>query len=228
MPLFKKRTAKTPETTQTDVPPVRAPAPVNPPTAKFGGPRRLSPQEADTGRLPATPSPGPVAPPILDVVPESEPTVMLRHSDPPAAPPEETPPLAEMPLVADGGTAREPAVQELPESAPPDEEDHTPLAFVIERDGANTGTAHCLRAETILGHSPNATINLASEAVNKRHASIRYRDGAFVFWDLASENYSFFVAPDGERSRILEPFRLTDGDTLDLADARLTFLEIKQ
>jgi pSer/pThr/pTyr-binding forkhead associated (FHA) protein len=76
--------------------------------------------------------------------------------------------------------------------------------------------------------SPNAAINLASEAVNKRHASIRYRDGAFVFWDLASENYSFLVGPDGKRSRILQPHKLSDGDTLDLADSRLTFIEINE
>jgi hypothetical protein len=165
---------------------------------------------------------------MVDEAPESEPTVMLRQSVPPVVAMDETPALAEMPVAPAAATAPAYVLAERPEPAPPEPDDLTPLAFIIERDGTNTGVAHCLRADTILGHSPNAAINLASEAVNKRHASIRYRDGAFVFWDLASENYSFLVGPDGERSRILQPHKLSDGDTLDLADSRLTFIEINE
>ena len=99
MPLFKKRTANPPESTQKDVAPVAA-EPVNRPAAKFGGPRPVPAGEADTGRLPRTPSPEPVpaqaaapAPqPALtvDEAPENEPTVMLRQSGPPVVALDET------------------------------------------------------------------------------------------------------------------------------------------
>lgn len=113
--------------------------------------------------------------------------------------------------------------------APPPEPDpiyRGPLAFVIERNGPGTGTAHLLKAETFLGRGPESDIVLANSAVSKRHARIRYEDGTFVFWDLASSNFSFSIGEDGERTRILEPLQLVDGQTIDLGDARLTFLSI--
>ena len=101
-----------------------------------------------------------------------------------------------------------------------------PLAFVIERNGPGIGMAHLLKAETFLGRGPESDIVLANSAVSKRHARIRYDDGNFVFWDLASSNFSFVVGDDGERTRILEPLPLVDGQTFDLGDSRLTFISI--
>lgn len=116
-----------------------------------------------------------------------------------------------------------------PRPAPPPAADdgyQGPLAFVIERNGANTGKAHLLRQESYLGRAAESDITIANNAVSKRHARIRYEDGRYVFWDLASSNFSFLVGADGERTRILDPHPLTDGDTIDLGDARLTFLDV--
>ena len=101
-----------------------------------------------------------------------------------------------------------------------------PLAFLIERNGPGSGKAHLLKAETFLGRGPESDIVLANSAVSKRHARIRYDDGKFTFWDLASSNFSFLLGEDGERTRILEPLQLVDGQTIDLGDARLTFISI--
>jgi len=241
MPLFKKRTPKTSDDTKTDV--VAAPPPAAGNTARFGGPRpdaAVAAGNLDTARMVATPASAP-APASPNVSADEDHTVMLRRESPPAeiaepvapaaepvalkaqavAPPEPTAPAAQAVAAAEPVAV----VLQQPTDEPPDE-DTTPLAFIIERNGANVGKAHCLDADTILGRSAEAAIFLGSEAASKRHANIRYRDGAFIFWDLASANYSFLVRADGQRDRVLQPHRLTDGDTLDLADARVTFIEV--
>ena len=60
--------------------------------------------------------------------------------------------------------------------------------------------------------------------MSKHHAKVRLEEDGFVYWDLASTNFSHLIGPDGSRSRILEPHRLSDGDTVELGDARLTFI----
>mgnify|MGYP000123681061 CR=1 FL=1 len=102
-----------------------------------------------------------------------------------------------------------------------------PIAFVVERNGPNAGMAHRLMEETFLGRGDDVDIPFGNSAVSKRHARIRWQQGAFVFWDLASSNFSFLVRADGQRSRILEPYTLQDGDTIELGDARITYLAIE-
>ncbi len=99
-----------------------------------------------------------------------------------------------------------------------------PLAYLVERSGVRAGKVHLLRTETNIGRGPDNDITLGDDSVSRRHAKIRLEEGTFVFWDLASANYSFLVCADGSRARILEPRRLVDGDKLDLGDARVTFL----
>jgi hypothetical protein len=99
-----------------------------------------------------------------------------------------------------------------------------PLAYLVERSGVRAGKVHLLRTETAIGRGPDNDITLGDDSVSRRHAKIRLDEGTFVFWDLASVNYSFLVGADGSRARILEPRRLVDGDRIDLGDARVTFL----
>ncbi len=99
-----------------------------------------------------------------------------------------------------------------------------PLAYVVERAGVRTGKVHLLRTDTTIGRGPDNDIILGDDSVSRRHAKIRLEDGAFVFWDLASANYSYLVGGDGSRTRILEPRKLVDGDKLDLGVARVSFL----
>jgi len=102
-----------------------------------------------------------------------------------------------------------------------------PLGYLIERTGIRAGKVHLLRAETTIGRGTDNAVHLGHESVSKHHAKVRLENGRFVLWDLASTNFSFVVGSDGSRARILEPYPLTDLDTVDLGDARLTFIEVR-
>jgi FHA domain len=99
-----------------------------------------------------------------------------------------------------------------------------PLAYLIERNGIRAGKVHLLARTTAIGRGSDNNVVLGDETVSKHHAKVRLEDGGFVYWDLASTNFSHVIGPDGSRSRILEPHRLSDGDTVELGDARLTFI----
>lgn len=106
-----------------------------------------------------------------------------------------------------------------------------PLAYIVLRGGARTGKVYRLGAETIIGRKPAAerretAITIAEEAVSRLHAKVRHEDGRFVYWDLASANGSFLVKPDRSRERILAPHPLEDGESIELGDIRVTFIEV--
>jgi FHA domain len=101
-----------------------------------------------------------------------------------------------------------------------------PLAYLVERSGVRAGKVHLLKAETSIGRGADNDVTLADESVSRRHAKIILGDGKFTYWDLASANFSFLVAADGSRTRILEPRELADGDTIDLGDVRVVFLVV--
>lgn len=101
-----------------------------------------------------------------------------------------------------------------------------PLVYLVQRNGIRAGKVYLLATETEIGRGAGNDIVLGDETVSKRHAKIRIEDGKFVFWDLASSNFSFLVGKDGKRTRILAPHALADGDTVDLGDARLTYIEV--
>jgi len=99
-----------------------------------------------------------------------------------------------------------------------------PLAYLIERNGIRAGKVHLLARNTAIGRGSDNNVVLGDDTVSKHHAKVRLEEGSFVYWDLASSNFSHVIAQDGSRSRILEPHRLSDGDTIELGDARLTFI----
>jgi FHA domain len=119
-----------------------------------------------------------------------------------------------------------------------DESDHTviirggkrgeqgPLVYFVQRNGIRAGKVYLLSDETSLGRHAESNIVLGDDTVSKRHAKVRREDGKFVFWDLASANYSFLLGADGTKRRILEPHALSDGDTLELGAVRLTYIEV--
>ncbi len=103
-----------------------------------------------------------------------------------------------------------------------------PLVYLIQRNGIRAGKVHLLANETDIGRGATNDIVLGDDTVSKRHAKIRVEDGKFVFWDLASANFSFLIGGDGKRTRILQPHPLSDQDTIELGEARLTFLEVER
>jgi len=102
-----------------------------------------------------------------------------------------------------------------------------PLAYFVQRNGAAAGAVHQVADETGIGRSAENDIVVAEASVSKQHAKVRRKDGQFVYWDLASSNFSFLVGSDGSRTRILEPLPMRDGTTIDLGEARLTFVEVE-
>lgn len=248
--------APAPDATARVQPPAGAPAePAG--RARFGGSgnfyRQVTPEQAGEAE-PTSPSPvhGDRTDPLIDrervlaatgedetlytaprPVPQSpagpaDRTAILRP-EPPAAPAnreEAAEATGDQAPAAESTPAAEEAIEQAAEAAQP-QQPWAPVAFVVERNGPNAGLAHRLMADTCLGRAEDVDIAFSSGAVSKRHARIRWEDGRFVFWDLASSNFSFLVGADGERERLLEPRVLEDGDTIDLGDARITYLAIE-
>jgi hypothetical protein len=106
-----------------------------------------------------------------------------------------------------------------------------PLVYLVQRNGIRAGKVWLVGAETVIGRKPldedGQPIVIADDTVSKRHAKIRIEDGRFVFWDLASANGSFLVGATGTRERIYAPRPLVDGDTIELGDARVTYIEVE-
>ena len=99
-----------------------------------------------------------------------------------------------------------------------------PLAYLVERSGIRAGKVHLLRPETNIGRGSDNDIILVDDSVSRHHSRIRFEGGKFVYWDLASANFSYLIKADGSRARILKPRRLADGDRIDLGDQRVVFL----
>jgi hypothetical protein len=72
--------------------------------------------------------------------------------------------------------------------------------------------------ENIIGRNPEATVQIASERVSRRHARILIEGGRAVLEDLDSKNGTFV---GGER--IEGPAELADGDTIGIGRVVLTF-----
>lgn len=106
-----------------------------------------------------------------------------------------------------------------------------PLVYVIQRNGIRAGKVWLIGPDTVLGRKPmdedGEAIVIADDTVSKRHAKIRLEEGRFMFWDLASANGSFLIGTNGTRERVYTPHPLADGDTIDLGDARLTYIEVE-
>lgn len=102
-----------------------------------------------------------------------------------------------------------------------------PLAYFVKRNGIRAGSITLVRDGMTMGRAADQDMVFSNETVSKRHAKLKSEDSHFVYWDLASSNGSFLLQPDGSRRRIFEPVVLTDGDSLFLGDARVTFIEVE-
>jgi hypothetical protein len=106
-----------------------------------------------------------------------------------------------------------------------------PLVYFVERNGMRAGKVWHIGEQTLIGRRESddeeeTSVILNDETVSRRHGKVILEDRQFYYWDLASANGSFVVSRDGSKRRILEPHRLEDGDTIDVGEARLTFLVV--
>lgn len=89
-----------------------------------------------------------------------------------------------------------------------------PLAYLID---LGTGESFRLKELTNIGRAETNDIVLNSPAVSKEHAKIKYEDGDFVVYDLASTNGTYVNG-----TRITKKI-LTDGDEVKFADVSMRF-----
>jgi hypothetical protein len=106
-----------------------------------------------------------------------------------------------------------------------------PLVYFVERTGIRAGKVWQVGDSTLIGRrrsddEDEASVILNDETVSRRHGKVIVEEDEYLYWDLASANGSFLVERDGSRRRILEPHRLSDGDTIDVGEARITFLVV--
>lgn len=73
-------------------------------------------------------------------------------------------------------------------------------------------------ALTTIGRHPDSTIFLNDITVSRRHADVRFVDGAFVVSDAGSLNGTYL-----NRARV-EEAKLTSGDELQVGKFKLVFL----
>lgn len=98
------------------------------------------------------------------------------------------------------------------------------FAWLVELTGSRAGTAHRLAHQRIvLGRGTEAGIKVGDPSVSSEHAVLILPDEAhhYVLHDLASSNGTFIRG-----RRVEAPYRLTDGDVVELGESRLYFMEM--
>lgn len=90
-------------------------------------------------------------------------------------------------------------------------------AALVGIGGPVNGRSFPLRAEVVIGRSPNSDIPVASGQLTRHHARIVYVAGSFVLHDMGSTNGS---AVNGGP---VHTHRLADGDLIELGDAVFRF-----
>ena len=82
-----------------------------------------------------------------------------------------------------------------------------------------TNDSRCeLAPVTIIGRNADCQVHIDDPQVSRRHAMIRHQDNGFWFYDLGSFNGSLLNG-----ARVTTTLKLTDGDTLQLADHTYRF-----
>jgi S1-C subfamily serine protease len=90
----------------------------------------------------------------------------------------------------------------------------TPYAYLVRID---TGESFNIKDVTNIGRSETNDIILPSPAVSKEHAKIKYEDGQFVIYDLASTNGTYV---NGVK---INKRALSDGDEITFGDVKTKF-----
>lgn len=81
-----------------------------------------------------------------------------------------------------------------------------------------SGESHDLLPVTIVGRSPESQVVVPDAQVSRRHAMVRFQDGAFYLFDLGSFNGSYL---NGSRVTTARP--LQNGDLVSFADNEYEF-----
>lgn len=96
------------------------------------------------------------------------------------------------------------------------------FAWFVARSGSRAGKAFQLREETNIGRDgARNDIVVDDLTVSRQHATIRFENGRFVLYDLASASGTFV------NGRRIQKLTLLDGDTIQMGEAVFVFLEVR-
>ncbi len=99
-----------------------------------------------------------------------------------------------------------------------------PEAFLVIRRGKRVGKKPHRLKHTVyrIGRDPSVNdLVLDDETVSAEHATVKYENGGFVLYDLASSNHTYL---NGET---ITKQTLMDGDVIKLGNVKLVFKEVK-
>ncbi|MDE3091138.1 MAG: FHA domain-containing protein [Chloroflexota bacterium] len=102
------------------------------------------------------------------------------------------------------------------------------LVYLVIRSGVHEGTTFQLGETTNIGRKADLNdIVLDDDAVSRQHARVRFEEGKFVFYDLASANGSFIQDPDTGEWKRTQHRQLKDGMMVKVGETILGFMEVK-
>ncbi|MGB0387919.1 MAG: FHA domain-containing protein [Ardenticatenaceae bacterium] len=97
-----------------------------------------------------------------------------------------------------------------------------PLAWVVAIDGPDEANFYQLGSHSYLGRDQFCQIRLSDPRVSTRHACIRFQQGHFVLYDLASRNRTYL---NGQT--LIKPHPLMDGDVIGVGQSELVFKQAR-
>lgn len=97
-----------------------------------------------------------------------------------------------------------------------------PLAWVVVTRGPDEGRMYKLSDDSRLGRDTSCLVKLTDAKVSSSHSCIRFEQGHFVLYDLASKNRTYI---NGEV--LGSPQGLIDGDVIGVGDSELIFKQAR-
>lgn len=97
-----------------------------------------------------------------------------------------------------------------------------PLAWIVVTKGHDEGRMYKLNDDNRLGRDTSCLVKLNDPKVSSSHSCIRFEQGHFVLYDLASKNRTYI---NGEI--LSSPQGLMDGDVIGIGDSELVFKQAR-
>ncbi len=96
-----------------------------------------------------------------------------------------------------------------------------PAGFLVERRSGRREKIHNLGHVTKIGRDPRGDIILDHESVSGQHAVVKFENGRFFLYDLASTNRTLL------NNKAIQKQMLMDGDTIQVGVIMLVFKETR-
>jgi hypothetical protein len=101
------------------------------------------------------------------------------------------------------------------------------LAYFVVRSGARQGKTFQLSDGVGIGRKADANeIVLDDDAVSRQHAKVRFEDGKFVLYDLASANGTFVQDLKTGDWKKIQHRQLADGMTIKIGETILVYMQV--